>query len=129
MKSIKAIIIAIFIWIVGVSFYTLSFYLPILENVEFQANLTLAITMIPNVWMGMYLYYRWGSNMHGLKVGAIVLLTLILLDALITVPYLIIPYGGSYWEFFSAISFWLIAVECLMIIYLYWRLNIKLQLS
>ncbi|MEQ8712215.1 MAG: DUF5367 family protein, partial [Cyclobacteriaceae bacterium] len=66
---------------------------------------------------------------HGLKVGAIVLLTLILLDALITVPYLIIPYGGSYREFFSAISFWLIAVECLLIIYLYWRSNVKLQLS
>lgn len=129
MKSIKAIIIAVFIWIVGVSFFTLSFYLPILENVEFQANLTLAITIIPNVWLGMYLYYHWGSNMHGLKVGAIVLLTLILLDALITVPYLIIPFGGSYWEFFSAGSFWLIAGECLAVIYLYWRLNIKPQLS
>lgn len=125
MNTIKAIIIGIFIWVVGVSFYTLSFYLPLLKDVELQANLTLAITMIPNVWLGMYLYYNWGGNMHGQEVGMIILPTLILLDALITVPYLIIPYGGSYQGFFTTTSFWLIAIECLLAINLYWRINIK----
>ncbi len=125
MKTIKAIIIAVLIWIVGVSFYTLSFYVPILEDLELQFNLILAIILIPTVWLGIRLYYKWSDPMHGLKVGAIILFTLILMDALFTVPYFIIPYGGSYQEFFGAASFWLIAMECLLVIYLYWRSNIQ----
>ena len=125
MKTIKAIIIAVIIWVVGVSFFTLSYYLPILEDLELQANLTLAIILIPTVWLGTHLYYQWSGYVHGLKVGAIVVPTLILLDAALTVPYFIIPYGGSYQEFFGAPSFWLIALECLLVIYLYWRSNFK----
>ena len=127
MNSIKAIIIALLIWVVGVSFFSLSYAMPLLNNVELQANLTLAIILIPTVWVGTRLYYRWGKQIHGLKVGVIILLTLISMDALITVPYFIIPYGGSYQEFFGAASFWLIAMECLLVIYLYWRSNIKPQ--
>lgn len=125
MNSIKAIIIALLIWVVGVSFFLLSYAIPLLNNLELQANLTLAIILIPTVWVGTHFYYRWGKQMHGLKVGVIILLTLISMDALFTVPYFIIPYGGSYQAFFGAASFWLIAMECLLVIYLYWRSNIK----
>lgn len=125
MKTIKAIIIAVLIWMVGVSFFSLSYFLPILEDLEFQANLTLAIILIPTVWWGTQLYYQWSGYMHGLKVGAIMVPTLVALDAVLTVPYFIIPYGGSYQEFFGAPSFWLIAMECLAVIYLYGRANIK----
>lgn len=125
MKTIKAIIIAVFIWVVGVSFFTLSYFLPILEDLELQANLTLAVVLIPTVWLGIHWYYQWSAHMHGFKVGAIMLLTLISMDALFTVPYLIIPYGGSYQEFFGSASFWLIAIECLAVILVYWKSNIK----
>ncbi|WP_422362110.1 DUF5367 family protein [Reichenbachiella sp.] len=125
MKTIKAIITAVFIWMVGVSVFTLSYYLPILEDLELQANLTVAIILIPTVWFGTQLYYQWSGYMHGLKVGAIMVPTLVVLDAVLTVPYFIIPYGGSYQEFFGAPSFWLIALECLLVIYLYWWSNIK----
>ncbi len=125
MNSIKAILIALFIWVLGVSIFSLSYYIPILEDLELQANLSLSIAMIPIVCLGMYLYYLWQGQLHGLKLGVIVLLTLILLDALITVPYLIIPTGGSYQDFFGSASFWLIALECLLIISIYTRVKFK----
>ncbi|MEP3388296.1 MAG: DUF5367 family protein [Reichenbachiella sp.] len=125
MKTIKAIIIAVLIWMVGVSFFTLSYYLPVLEDLELQANLTLAVILIPTVWIGTHVYYKWSGPMHGLKAGVIIVVTLIMMDALFTVPYFIMPYGGSYQEFFGAASFWLIAMECQLVIYLYWSSKIK----
>ncbi len=46
------------------------------------------------------------------------LLTGIVLDACITVPFLMIPNGGSYQEFFISITFWLIVVEYLLLVIL-----------
>lgn len=129
MNSIKAIIIAVLMWVVGVTFFSLSFAMPYLSDVELQANLTLAIILIPTVWIGTHQYYRWADHLHGLQVGGIIVLTLISMDALLTVPLFIIPFGGSYQEFFGSASFWLIAMECLLVVYLYWKLNIKPQQS
>ena len=42
------------------------------------------------------------------------------LDALITVPLLIIPYGGSYTSFFGSTDFWLIALEFVAVATIYW---------
>lgn len=128
MKTIKAIIIGGFIWILGASFYTASYFLPFLEDLELQANLVLAISLIPNAWLGARLYYKWEPNMSGFKFGVIAVITAILLDVIITVPFLIIPYGGTYERFFSAPAFWLIVVEYLLIIVSYWNFNIKPQL-
>ena len=125
MKSLKAVLIGVFIWFLGASFYTASYLFPFLKNVELQANLTLAIALIPNAWLGARLYYKWQPNTHGLHVGLVVLLTAILLDALITVPFFILPAGGSYLGFFGTASFWFIAIEYLLVVYGYWRLKAK----
>jgi hypothetical protein len=124
MKLLKAITIGIFIWFLGASFYTASYLFPFLDDVELQANLTLAIAMIPNAWLGARLYYKWQRNFNGLKLGLIVLVTAILMDALITVPLFILPEGGSYLGFFGVASFWLIAAEYLLVVYGYWKLKI-----
>ena len=125
MDKVKAIIIGGFIWILGASFYTASYFIPFLDDLEVQANLVLAISLIPNAWLGASIYYRQGANTHGLKLGAIVVLTAILLDAIITVPYLIIPNGGSYQGFFGAPAFWLIVVEYLLIVFGYWYFKVN----
>ena len=125
MSTVKAILIGILIWTLGASFYTISYFFPLLENIEFQANLVLALALIPIACLGAKIYYKKGSKMHGIKFGLIVLFTSILLDALITVPYFIIPYGGSYLAFFGGLSFWIIAVEYLLIVFLYWNLKVK----
>ena len=61
MKHVRAIGIGVVIWIIGVSLYALSFYIPILENPELQANIFLSIGVVPLVWFGSKLYYRKNS--------------------------------------------------------------------
>jgi len=51
--------------------------------------------------------------------------TALILDAIINVPFIIIPHGGSYLEFFTSVMLWDIVIEYLLIIFLYWRIKAK----
>ena len=125
MKTLRAISIGIGIWILGVSFYSMSFYFPILENSELQANLVLFFTVIPLVWFGTSIYYKSKDLTHSLGVGSVFLLVSAGLDALITVPIFMIPNGVSYSEFFFSFGFWTIASEFLLISTLYYYSKVK----
>ncbi len=124
MSKIKAIIVGVFIWSLGSIFYAASYLFPFLEDQELQANLVLAIIIIPSTWLGANIYYK-GENMHGLKFGTIAVLTAMLLDVIITVPFVVVPQGGNHQDFFSAPAFWLIALEYLMVVILYWYLKVN----
>jgi hypothetical protein len=127
MKALlRNIIIGTIIWIIGVSVYSFSFYISILENAELQANLLLTLAVLPLVWFGAKVYYKQVSNTKGVLVGLIFFLTAAFLDAVITVPYLIIPHGGSYNQFFTDLGFWLIGLEFIAVTTLYWYLNISI---
>jgi len=123
---IRNTIIGTIIWMIGVSVYLLSFYISILDNVALQANLLLTLSIIPLVWFGAKVYYRKLSKTNGVLVGLTFFLAAAFLDAAITVPYLIIPNGGSYRQFFTDEGFWLIGLEFIIITTLYWYLNISL---
>jgi hypothetical protein len=125
MKQIRAIGIGIIIWLIGVSMYTVSFYIPILEDPELQANILLSLGILPVVWFGAKLYYRKRSTIKGYWLGLIFFLTAGVLDALITVPYLIVPTGGTYYDFFTAIGFWLIGMEFILTTIAYWYANVS----
>ena len=120
MKTKRAILLGIAIWVIGILFYSISFYVPILENAETQANLVLFIVVMPLVWLGCSFYYKKDYKTHGFNVGLIMLLTAIILDALITVPFFVIPYGGNHYSFFTSLGFWIIAFEFLAVAVLYW---------
>ena len=100
MKKIRAIGIGTGIWGLGVSAFVGSFFIPLLENAEEQANLVLFLAVVPLVWYGTKLYYKSGNKTHGWKIGLTFFLIAAALDALITVPFLVVPNGGSYQEFF-----------------------------
>lgn len=122
MKTSRAILIGAGIWALAVSFYVLSYQVPILENPDHQANLVLSAAVIPLVWLGAHLYYRKGSASHGLKIGGAFFLTAALLDAAITVPLLVIPNGGNHYAFFTDPGFWAIAAEMIATAVLYYAL-------
>ncbi|MEM9077544.1 MAG: DUF5367 family protein [Bacteroidota bacterium] len=124
MKTLRTIGIGTLIWLLGVTLYTLSFFVPIMENVESQANLVLFIGVMPLVWMGCQLYYRNNREAHGLLLGITFFGISAILDALITVPYLVVPNGGSYQSFFMDINFWLIGLEFILVSVLYWSFKI-----
>ena len=123
MKHVRAISIGIIIWIVGVSVFTLSSYISILDDAEQQANMLLFISVMPLVWFGAKQYYKKDANTHGYWVGQTFFLTATALDALITVPVFIIPNGGSYYQFFTDLGFWLIGFEFITITVLYWYIK------
>lgn len=123
MKQIKAILIGVLVWILGVSIYSASFFIPILEDLELQANLFLAIAVIPISWLGAAIYFKIEQETPRFRIGIIMVLTAVTLDALLTVPFLIIPYGGSYQSFFTAPAFWLIATEILSVVIVYSKLK------
>lgn len=124
MKQFRIIVIGIIIWIIGVSIYTLSFYIPIIENPELQANVFLSLGMLPVVWFGTKLYYRKKSTIKGYWLGLAFFIVAAALDALITVPFLMEPYGGTHYSFFTAIGFWLIGIEFIVISTMYWYFKI-----
>ena len=124
MKHVRAIGIGVVIWIIGVSLYTFSFYIPILENPELQANIFLSIGVVPLVWFGSKLYYRKNNTTKGYWLGLVFFLIAAVLDALVTVPLFIEPYGGSYYSFFTAMGFWLIGMEFVITATCYWYVEV-----
>ena len=125
MKTTRALLTGSLIWILGVSVFLFSFSIPILSDPELQANLALAISLGILAWLGAKFYYSKKQTTSGYKLAFFFVLIAVVLDALITVPYLIIPHGGSYLEFFTAPGFWLIATEYFLVVVLYWYVNVK----
>lgn len=124
MKTKRAIVLGVGIWMIAILFYSVSYYVPILENADSQANIVLFIVVMPLVWFGCSFYYKKDHKTHGLKVGQAMLLTAVTLDALITVPLFVIPNGGSHYSFFTSLGFWVIAFEFLAVASLYWYAHV-----
>ena len=124
MKTTRAILLGIAIWIIAILFYSISYAIPILENPDTQANIVLFAVVMPLVWYGCYFYYKKDNKTHGLKVGQTLLLTAVALDALITVPFFVMPNGGNHYSFFTSIGFWIIAFEFLIMSSLYYYVRV-----
>ena len=129
MKIKRAIVLGTIIWSIGILLYSLSYYVPILENPEAQAKLVLFVAVMPLVWLGCGFYYKKDSQTHGYLVGQALLLTAVALDALITVPFFVIPKGGSYDSFFTGLGFWIIAIEFLLVATLFWYARVYTQIK
>lgn len=126
-NRLLSLVCAILGWILGVSVYLLSFFIPVLENPEQQANIVLVLAIIPIACLGTYLFYKKGQ----MKPSALALtfvLVAVLLDALITVPVFVIPAGGSYLAFFADPMFYTIVVVYYFIAYYFGKhLTQKIQ--
>ncbi|MEM9921511.1 MAG: DUF5367 family protein [Bacteroidota bacterium] len=126
MKSlkVKSVLVAGFIaYIFGVSAFVGSFYVPFLPDPEVQANLVLSIAILPAAMLGARSYYRKGHSTNGFLLGAAMFFVAMILDALITVPLFIIPAGGNHIAFFTDPGFWIIGLEYVLAVAIYWRLT------
>lgn len=125
MKLARTMGFGLLIWTIGVNLYALSYYLPVLEDAEKQANIWLSIIIIPVVWFCSKLHYKKGETLHGLWAGGIFFGISAILDALITVPFTVLPYGGTYADFFIDFGFWFIGLEFIATTYVYWYTKIR----
>ena len=126
MKKInfKSVIIsATIVWVLGVLAFVASYFFPIIEDPDLQANWVLSIALIPAAFLGAHIYYRKGHKTNGFLLGISMLLVAMLLDAIFTVPFIIMPYGGNYISFFTDPGFWLIAVELISVVAAYWQIE------
>ena len=117
-KKIVSVLFAMLVWTLGVSFYLLSFYVPVLENPELQSNIVLAATIIPSACIGTYLFYR-NSYIRPAALALTFVIVATILDVLVTVPVFMIPNGGSYSTFFGDPMFYIIAVELYFVVVYY----------
>lgn len=113
-NTFLSIACGVLVWLLGVSFYLASFYAPIMENPDAQANIVLVLAIVPSAFLGTYLFYKKGQMKPALLALTFVVVAA-LLDALITVPVFIIPEGGSHAAFFSDPMFYVIAVELYLV--------------
>ncbi len=125
MKSIlKASLIGVLVWaLVFTAFSILAFVPVVKDSLDLQASI-LAVLIVPFATLGATLYYKNGNHDHGLKVGLISVVIALSLDALITVPYIEIPNGGSYQSFFGYPLLYLLVAVNILTFYLYWRLKV-----
>ncbi len=110
-------------YLLGVSAFLASFFVPVMSNPEAQANLVLGIAIIPAAMLGARFYYRRKHETNGFILGAFMFLVVIALDAMITVPLFVIPAGGSHLEFFTDPGFWIIGLEYILAVAFYWRMQ------
>lgn len=121
----NAIFIGIGIWVLGILAFTLSSSISVLNDPELQGNLALSIALIPIVSLGSKVYFKKYSKANPFLIGLIFFAIAFVLDALITVPVLMKPYGVSHSDFFLSIPFWLIAVEFYAIVIITKKLTTK----
>lgn len=127
MKIVRAIASGILVWALILSVFTATSFTPAITQIAMLQWLVVGAFIVPFAWIGAALYYRKKqmADVNGLVSGSIMLTTALLLDALITVPFIEIPYNGSsYTAFFSNPMLWVLVAENIAVIYLYWRIQI-----
>ncbi len=124
-----ALFSSLVVYVIGITTYVGSYFVPILEDQELQANLVLMVAIVPAVLLGTYLYYRRGNMTNGLLLGVVMFLGAMVLDAIITVPFFIMPYGGTHLSFFGDPGFWLIGLEYIVVVFAYSKFNRRQQVE
>lgn len=127
MKKIRAILVGIMIWTFVFILFSILDFIPSLKNKALHQFIIVAVLVIPYTLFSAFVYYKNGNSSNGLTSGLIMVTTALILDIIITVPFIIIPNKGSYYGFFTSIYLWLLVIENLMIVYLYWRMRVKMK--
>lgn len=115
----RAIKTAAIIWVIGVIFFLIGSFLPLIIDPELQANLTLAIAFVPLAWFGTRYYYKGGDQTRGYQLAFVFVSMAALLDAIITVPIFMMPIGVGHAAFFGTLGFWLLVAEYAGIVIVY----------
>ncbi len=125
MKVARAITTGMMIWVLIFITFTIMSFIPGIKDSELQQNLILYVVLIPIVIFGTKYYYKKDSITNGFLIGAVMATVGLVLDAFITVPFVIIPHNGSYMSFFINPLLWITTIEFILIVYFYWKVKVK----
>lgn len=121
----KILLPGIFVWICVSLSFTLLELIPIVKNHFNTQALIVLIMIILYAVSGSFFYYKNGSKTNGLLLGLTMSCTALLLDVLITVPFIEIPNGRTYESFFTSPFLWLLVFLNSVTVYCYWKVKIQ----
>lgn len=125
MKTFRAILAGTIVWVLIFFTFTTMSFIPVLKDSEVLQFIMLYPMIIPIAILGAKFYYKKGFATNGVIIGLIIVITALSLDAIITVPFLVIPNNGSYMEFYTNPLLLILAIEIIIIVYLYWKIKVK----
>ena len=122
----RAIISGAMMWsVIFVAFVILNF-IPAIRNSILMQGFIVGLLILPVATSGSSWYFKKEKSGKGINVALVMAGTAMVLDALITVPFIEIPYNGrGYIEFFISPLFWVLIAEIVTVIYFYWKIKIE----
>ena len=132
MKNInilRATVSSIIVYAIGISVFVGSYFIPLMDDQDLQANLFLMMGIIPAGYIASRFYYNQRLNTRPIILGMCLFAGAIVLDALITVPVFIRPLGGDHFTFFGDPMFWLIGLEYVLVISISGRVIMETELA
>lgn len=121
MNYFRAIFSGLIVWIsVSFSFYILGLIPFIKDHFLIQAILVM-FGIVFFAISGAKIYYKKVVETNGLLLGIAMSVTALILDIFITVPFVEIPNGRSYYSFFSSPILWILATINALSVYFYWK--------
>lgn len=120
----KAIISGTIAWLcVVLTFYVLE-YFPFIQKSSIALAVIAAFSIVLYAWFAAVFYYKKAEKKFGLQAGIVITATALILDTLITVPFIEIPKGSSYQAFFSNPLLWMLAIINVISVFVYFKRNI-----
>jgi hypothetical protein len=127
MIYLRGILSGLFVWTcVSISFYILG-NIPLIQGSFYWQAFIVMICISFYAFLAAHFYYKKGYQTNGITTGILISGTALLLDVLITVPFVEIPNGRSYQSFFSNPVLWIMVLISIFSVYFYWRKKIKIQ--
>lgn len=121
MNYLRAVLSGVILWIcVALTFFILE-HTPIAKDSLNIQTALICILIVFYASFGASFYYKKGTSTSGIPIGIIMSLTAILLDILIFVPFVEIPKGHTYHDFFSNPLLWILTVLNVLTVYFYWK--------
>ena len=105
--------------------FTIMEFIPTLKEATELQNGIILLLLVPFLLLSLKYFYRREDRSHGLRFGLVTIITSLSLDALITVPLVIMPKGGSYRTFFTDPGLVVMGMVIFLVSFLYWRFRIK----
>lgn len=121
----RGIFSGIIVWLcISISFFVLE-HIPVLKNSFLTQTAIVMVLTVLYAFTAARFYYKKRYKTNGLRLGIAISGTALLLDVLITVPFIEIPNRGSYGSFFSSPVLWLLALTNTFSVYFYWRKKVR----
>ncbi|MBZ4043783.1 DUF5367 family protein [Flavobacterium hibisci] len=127
MNYSRSILAGIIAWLcVVITFYVLE-HIPLFKESTIVQAFIAAFTIIFYAWFAAWFYYKKAAKKSGLLAGIVITGTALVLDLLVTVPFIEIPKGSSYQAFFSNPLLWILAVINVLTVYVHLKRNTKVN--